>query len=189
MALLVFTEKLHAARAAKLLLSSSSKTFQQHSTQSTTRLSCQPSGASVFAEQLENGLLPTWKIAHTRYHSFRSNLGMLGGHIFVDECLSTKTLKPQQNRSAGHPSLCVNPESFTMVQNQYVQDSCCFRYRISRIPFRDITGYKVTGRQCANPGVISTLMYIFSLICSFTLKDSQQVCVDPELEWVQVGCT
>ncbi|KAI5101589.1 C-C motif chemokine 3-like [Silurus meridionalis] len=76
-------------------------------------------------------------------------------------------------------------QSFTMAQSVNVPDSCCFSYHRTPIPIRVITGYKVTDHQCTKPAVISTLMYIFSLICSFTLKDNLQVCVDPEHEWVQ----
>ncbi|KAF7690270.1 hypothetical protein HF521_012074 [Silurus meridionalis] len=61
----------------------SSWIFLQHLTQSTTRHFCQPSRASVSAEQHGNGLLPTWKVAHTRYHSFRSDISMLDRHIFM----------------------------------------------------------------------------------------------------------
>ncbi|KAI5626470.1 hypothetical protein C0J50_13759 [Silurus asotus] len=62
---------------------------------------------------------------------------------------------------------------FTKAQNGNVPDQCCFRYQRTPIPIRVITGYKVTERQCANPGVI------------FTLKDSRQVCGNPDLDWVQ----
>ncbi|KAI5626467.1 hypothetical protein C0J50_13756 [Silurus asotus] len=77
-------------------------------------------------------------------------------------------------------------QSFTTAQNGNVPDSCCHSYQRSPIPIRLITGYKVTDPQCTKSAVHSTLMYIFSLICSFTLKkDNRQVCVDPELKWVQ----
>ncbi|XP_046708566.1 C-C motif chemokine 3-like [Silurus meridionalis] len=64
-------------------------------------------------------------------------------------------------------------QSFTTAENHNVPDSCCFRYQRTPIPIRVITGYKVTDPHCAKPAVF------------FTLKNSRQVCVDPELEWVQ----
>ncbi|XP_046708562.1 C-C motif chemokine 18-like [Silurus meridionalis] len=65
-------------------------------------------------------------------------------------------------------------QSFTTAQNGNGPDSCCFRYQRTRIPIRLITGYKVTDPQCTKPAVIFTLK-----------KDNHQVCVDPELDWVQ----
>ncbi|KAF7706839.1 hypothetical protein HF521_020093 [Silurus meridionalis] len=64
-------------------------------------------------------------------------------------------------------------QSIAKTQNSDVSDSCCSRYYEIQIPIRFITGYKVTDPQCAQPGVI------------FILKNSRQMCVDPELEWVQ----
>ncbi|XP_046707927.1 C-C motif chemokine 8-like [Silurus meridionalis] len=51
--------------------------------------------------------------------------------------------------------------------------TCCFRYQRTPIPIRVITGYKVTDPQCPKSAVI------------FTLKNNRQVCVDPDLKWVQ----
>ncbi|XP_046708552.1 C-C motif chemokine 3-like [Silurus meridionalis] len=62
---------------------------------------------------------------------------------------------------------------FTKALNANGPDQCCFRYQRNPIPIRVITGYKVTERHCAKPAVI------------FTLMNSRQVCVDPDLEWVQ----
>ncbi|XP_046708567.1 C-C motif chemokine 3-like [Silurus meridionalis] len=64
-------------------------------------------------------------------------------------------------------------QSFTMAENSIGPATCCFSYQRTPIPIRVITGYKVTDRQCTKPGVI------------FTLKSSRQVCVDPEVKWVQ----
>ncbi|KAI5626468.1 hypothetical protein C0J50_13757 [Silurus asotus] len=64
-------------------------------------------------------------------------------------------------------------QSFTTAQNSNGPDACCFSYQRSPIPIRVITGYKVTGRHCTKSGVI------------FTLINSRQVCVDPEVKWVQ----
>ncbi|KAF7706817.1 hypothetical protein HF521_020071 [Silurus meridionalis] len=60
-----------------------------------------------------------------------------------------------------------------MAENSIGPATCCFSYQRTPIPIRVITGYKVTDRQCTKPGVI------------FTLKSSRQVCVDPEVKWVQ----
>ncbi|XP_046708550.1 C-C motif chemokine 18-like [Silurus meridionalis] len=65
-------------------------------------------------------------------------------------------------------------QSFKTAQNGNGPDSCCFSYQRTPIPIRVITGYKVTDPQCPKPAVIFTLK-----------KDNRQVCVDPDLKWVQ----
>ncbi|KAK3567965.1 hypothetical protein QTP86_027387 [Hemibagrus guttatus] len=52
-------------------------------------------------------------------------------------------------------------------------DQCCFRFQTGPIPVRVITAYKVTGRQCAKPGVI------------FTLLNGRELCADPGFNWVK----
>ncbi|XP_046708563.1 C-C motif chemokine 3-like [Silurus meridionalis] len=65
-------------------------------------------------------------------------------------------------------------QSFTTAQSVNEPATCCFSYHRSPIPIGNITEYKVTDRHCTKPGVIFTLK-----------KSSRQVCVDPELKWVQ----
>ncbi|KAI5101591.1 hypothetical protein C0J45_8794 [Silurus meridionalis] len=64
-------------------------------------------------------------------------------------------------------------QSFTMAENSNVPATCCFSYQRTPIPIRLITGYKVTDRHCAKPGVI------------FTLKSSRQVLQSPSLTTCQ----
>ncbi|KAK3550858.1 hypothetical protein QTP70_006410 [Hemibagrus guttatus] len=56
-------------------------------------------GVLESVEQHGNGLLPTWMVAHIRYHGFCSDLGMSGGHFILDDCPSAET-QSQQNRAA-----------------------------------------------------------------------------------------
>ncbi|KAK3508276.1 hypothetical protein QTP70_018386, partial [Hemibagrus guttatus] len=42
-------------------------------------------------EQHGNGLLPTWMVAHIRYHGFCSDLSVSGGHFIWDDCSSAET--------------------------------------------------------------------------------------------------
>ncbi|KAK3561697.1 hypothetical protein QTP86_012539 [Hemibagrus guttatus] len=71
--------------------------------QETERTSCPPSGVLEFVEQHGNGLLPTWMVAHIRYHDFCSDLGVSGGHFILDDCSSAET-QSQQNRAADNSS-------------------------------------------------------------------------------------
>ncbi|KAI5625346.1 chemokine CCL-CUi precursor [Silurus asotus] len=67
--------------------------------------------------------------------------------------------------------LCI--QTFTTAQNHYNRTTCCFRTSRRQIPARRITGYEVTDCQCLRPGVL------------FTLKNGEQVCADPQVEWVK----
>ncbi|KAI5626463.1 hypothetical protein C0J50_13752 [Silurus asotus] len=64
-------------------------------------------------------------------------------------------------------------ESFTSAQNENGPSQCCFNFNEHLIPVKLITGYKVTERRCAKPGVI------------FIMKSSRKVCADPDADWVQ----
>ncbi|XP_046708547.1 C-C motif chemokine 4 homolog [Silurus meridionalis] len=59
------------------------------------------------------------------------------------------------------------------ITDRNVPDSCCIRYQSDPIPIRVITGYKVSDHLCTKPAVI------------FFLRNSSEVCGDPELDWVQ----
>ncbi|KAK3530731.1 hypothetical protein QTP70_000763 [Hemibagrus guttatus] len=90
-ALLAVTEKLHAARSAKLssvlILLDLSAAFDtvNHKTLLSTL------GVLEFVEQHGNGLLPTWMFAHIRYHGFYSDLSVSGGHFILDDGSSAET--------------------------------------------------------------------------------------------------
>ncbi|KAK3553801.1 hypothetical protein QTP70_012232 [Hemibagrus guttatus] len=53
-------------------------------------------GVLKFVEQHGNGLLPTWMVAHIRYHGFCSDLSVSGGHFILDDGSSAET-QSQQN--------------------------------------------------------------------------------------------
>ncbi|KAF7706811.1 hypothetical protein HF521_020065 [Silurus meridionalis] len=64
-------------------------------------------------------------------------------------------------------------QSFATAQDKIGPFRCCFQFLAKRIPKKLITNYRVTARQCTKPGVI------------FTLKNNPEVCVDPDVKWVQ----
>ncbi|KAK3532754.1 hypothetical protein QTP86_028122 [Hemibagrus guttatus] len=59
-----------------------------------------PEGVLEFVEQHGNGLLPTWMVAHIRYHGFCSDLSVSGGHFMTAHQLK---LNPSKTIAAGHP--------------------------------------------------------------------------------------
>ncbi|XP_017326596.1 C-C motif chemokine 3 [Ictalurus punctatus] len=64
-------------------------------------------------------------------------------------------------------------QSFTAAHNGNGPVKCCFSYQTQPIPVNVITAYKVTERQCTNPGVI------------LILDDSRRTCANPKDKWVQ----
>ncbi|KAF4088695.1 hypothetical protein AMELA_G00057660 [Ameiurus melas] len=64
-------------------------------------------------------------------------------------------------------------QSFTTAQNAVGPYRCCFIYQTHKIPVKLITAYNETDRLCPKPGVI------------FTVKNGQQTCANPDVEWVK----
>ncbi|XP_053089745.1 C-C motif chemokine 3-like isoform X2 [Pangasianodon hypophthalmus] len=64
-------------------------------------------------------------------------------------------------------------QDFTVAESANGPKTCCFSFQTHKIPVRLITAYQETDQHCSKPGVI------------FTLKSGREVCVDPNVEWVQ----
>ncbi|KAK3542847.1 hypothetical protein QTP70_005445, partial [Hemibagrus guttatus] len=88
----------HACGGCSCSLSASARPFSQ-SDLAFDPLHCPVHRVLEFVEQHGNGLLPTWMVAHIRFHDFCSDLGVSGGHFILDDCSSAET-QSQQNRAA-----------------------------------------------------------------------------------------